>query len=79
MRLLVILKSKKYYVAERHYNNVSVSPFETFALVNRGDLIVPRDNIEVIEKYTDSTIGAFRLRFDALRKDDRYEDGALHR
>lgn len=77
MRLLVILKSKRYYVCDKHYLNVSSSPFEKFELVSGGDLIVPRENIEVIERHTDRTMNAFRDRYSRLRQDERYEDGSL--
>lgn len=77
MRFLVILKTKKYYVADRHYTSTNLSPYETFELVSGGDVIIPRENIEVIERYTDATMDEFRNRHKGLRNDDRYEDGTL--
>lgn len=73
MRILVVLKTNKYAVAESHILPVVESSFETFILTDGARLNVPKNNIDFVLRYADAHIELFRIKLGEYEKNDDYQ------
>lgn len=72
MRMLVVLKTKKFAVADSHVY-YSDSGVDTYGLATRGAISVPRENVDYVLTYDDRDIETFRQKRQLLRDNDEYE------